>query len=782
MHILAVIAAFYGLHLASAQSSFSVYANANDIDPLPTNARCAEVLAADIQCPAVIVNALPSSSMPLPNFTATDLVNLCTPDCYESLLAVAAEVDAECSGWPFILGGTSYIASLPFRNFAYYWNKADVHNRPHDFQVLRPRAGPSFADRSVNSLIALGTALQPLLSPNAGAYYGQPLWMGRGIIADAVSGIFACNGKPIVPVGILPLYTVQANDKCIEITVTKGITWSQLLKWNPYSYSNRQINTYCDNLDSQVGKAIFLLVAFIPQYLQWRQLQEFGVDTYPGSPTAIATPTAPVSPGADRVHCGQWYVAVPGDSCPQILQIFQMTNETFYELNPLVNEDCSNLIAGFSYCVDVFGDLTQTLDPFTTPTATGATLIQYITGDFPVGTGYLAAPFNVTGLEPILPPSTTFTQSPTPTPTIAPGTISDDNCLQYYEIQTGDTCLAIEIVNEISDDEFHLWNPEIDSNCANLIVGLSYCVFGPAIITSISVPIPTTPFSIPPDTSTESPTSTSAAGTVPTNVAIGTITSGCLLYYTIQPNDNCDVINTKFSITLSQFINWNPEVNSICSNIILEEAYCVSGPAISSTPVPSPTAPGTITTGCAEYYTVVPVYNFSSAGDFCGKIEDQFGISLLQFLTWNPEVDSEYIKLRAGDNIQAGLQYCVSGPTSTVTSVPPSPTSSTAPGTITTGCTHYYTVISGDFCAKIESQFSISMAQFLKWNTGVNAQCSNLSIGLQVPKRWGCELSKFLKRLCNSVLEIRSLSGIFELRPMVEGHHALPAGEEDELR
>jgi hypothetical protein len=124
MHILAVITAFCGLHLAYAQSSFSVYANANDIDPLPTNVRCAEVLAADIQCPAVIVNALPSSSMPLPNFTATDLVNLCTPDCYESLLSVAAEVDAECSGWPFILGGTSYIASLPFRNFAYYWNKA----------------------------------------------------------------------------------------------------------------------------------------------------------------------------------------------------------------------------------------------------------------------------------------------------------------------------------------------------------------------------------------------------------------------------------------------------------------------------------------------------------------------------------------------------------------------------------------------------------------------------------------------------------------------------------
>jgi hypothetical protein len=69
----------------------------------------------------------------------------------------------------------------------------------------------------------------------------------------------------------------------------------------------------------------------------------------------------------------------------------------------------------------------------------------------------------------------------------------------------------------------------------------------------------------------------------------------------------------------------------------------------------------------------------------------------------------------------------------------------------TSGCIADEELRSGDFCSKIEQQFSISLAQFLSWNTGVNAQCepdsglspllssnvtfapgSNLSIGLEV--------------------------------------------------
>jgi len=174
-----------------------------------------------------------------------------------------------------------------------------------------------------------------------------------------------------------------------------------------------------------------------------------------------------------------------------------------------------------------------------------------------------------------------------------------------------------------------------------------------------------------------------------------------------------------FDITFAQFQTWNPEVDAACDNIQAGLQYCVSGPTGTSTttPVASPTAPGTITTGCTKYYTVV-------SGDFCGKIETMFAITFAQFVAWNPEVDT------ACDNIQVGLQYCVAGPTVTSSSTTPA-ASPTASGTITTGCKEYYTVVSGDFCAKIESMFSITFAQFQAWNPEIDTACDNLQLGLQ---------------------------------------------------
>jgi hypothetical protein len=126
MHLFAFLSGFASILVVSGQNTFNVYSNASNISPLPTNPGCAEALAADIQCPAVIVNALPSSSMSLSNLTTTDLMDLCTSTCYDSLNTVTAIVDMECTGWPFILGSTSYVASLPFRHLAYYWNIASA--------------------------------------------------------------------------------------------------------------------------------------------------------------------------------------------------------------------------------------------------------------------------------------------------------------------------------------------------------------------------------------------------------------------------------------------------------------------------------------------------------------------------------------------------------------------------------------------------------------------------------------------------------------------------------
>ncbi|KAJ2988304.1 hypothetical protein NUW54_g9156 [Trametes sanguinea] len=278
-------------------------------------------------------------------------------------------------------------------------------------------------------------------------------------------------------------------------------------------------------------------------------------------------------------------------------------------------------------------------------------------------------------------------------------------CLQYYTVQPGDTCLGIEVVFSVRDEELRSWNPEIDENCANLQVGLSYCIFGPYVpyTPTITAPGTTTTITSGSMMSTTTSSSTSAAVPVPTNVASGTVTDGCTQYYTVQSGDTCTVIDTEFSISLSDFRAWNPEVNAQCTNIALGLAYCVSGPPPSSSPI----APGTITTDCSSYYTV-------QAGDTCQVIEDQYSISFDQIRQWNPEVDANC------GNIQPGLGYCVAGPPAGTGTITPSQ-----------GCTAYYTVQQGDSCPVIESLFEISFSQLQAWNPEINADCSNIIAGVQ---------------------------------------------------
>ncbi|TFK91429.1 carbohydrate-binding module family 50 protein [Polyporus arcularius HHB13444] len=576
----------------------------------------------------------------------------------------------------------------------------------------------------------------------------------------------AAGGK-ICLSGSCPLYTVKSSDTCVGIYQANGILWSQLLAWNP------QINSYCTNIDTQVGKGICVGPpggGYQPSTT---------LPPISGTPTALAIPTGPIAPGSDRSICGMWYEAVTGDTCPQILQIFQITNDTFYALNPNVNSDCSNLLAGFEYCVAVFGNTTST-SAFTV-TTTGASLISVVDGDFPVGTGSIIASGNMTVTPVTASPQQSYPSTAPPAPTIAPGTVGEDSCLQYYTVQPGDTCLAIETVFSLRDEEFRAWNPEIDANCANIQVGLSYCVFGPYVSYTPTITLPPTTSPSGPTTTT---TTTTSAAPAPTNVANGTITEGCTTYYTIKSGDTCTVIETMFSISLSDFRTWNPEVyvHSFRTNIVLGLAYCVSGPP----PTSSPIAPGTITTGCDTYYTV-------KSGDTCAVMEDQFGITFDQIREWNIEIDSNcaniqpglgycvagpaigtgtltpsqgctaYYAVQRGDscpaiesqfsitftqiqawnpeinsacsNIVAGVLYCVAGPASgpTTTTTTTSAAAPTGSGTLTPGqgCKAYYTVASGDNCGVIDTKFGITLAQFIKWNPEINSQCTNLQLGVQ---------------------------------------------------
>lgn len=70
--------------------------------------------------------------------------------------------------------------------------------------------------------------------------------------------------------------------------------------------------------------------------------------------TAAPLPTN-VASGSNN-YCGRWYEAVPGDYCNQVIMRFSISLPDFLFLNSAINENCTNLFAFESYCVQPVGD------------------------------------------------------------------------------------------------------------------------------------------------------------------------------------------------------------------------------------------------------------------------------------------------------------------------------------------------------------------------------------------------------------------------------------------
>jgi hypothetical protein len=146
--------------------------------------------------------------------------------------------------------------------------------------------------------------------------------------------------------------------------------------------------------------------------------------------------------------------------------------------------------------------------------------------------------------------------------------------------------------------------------------------------------------------------------------------SNCDAFYFVKPGDNCQMIANANGITLDQFITWNPLVGSTCNNLWANDYVCVSiigvSPTITTKPTstttgngittPTPTMPGMVG-NCDVFY-------FAKSGDGCQAIANANGITLAQFMDWNPQVGSTC------SGLWANAYVCVSiigfSPTSTV--------------------------------------------------------------------------------------------------------------------
>ncbi|KAK9764227.1 hypothetical protein K7432_008447 [Basidiobolus ranarum] len=350
------------------------------------------------------------------------------------------------------------------------------------------------------------------------------------------------------------------------------------------------------------------------------------------------------------------------------------------------------------------------------------------------------------GQEICIPSSIEPTSIP-PTPTATPNTCKGED--KSYIVRAGDTCFAVALSFGLVVEELKLANPNLD--CSLPQIGLQLCV----------------PFHTPPTTST---TSILPTGTVPVcnresstytikqgdhcksiyeqygiskfslvrdnpGLDCNHLTAGqtiCIpqvcrkddTMYRIKAQDTCLSIIDTFKLTVNEFMLSNPTLD--CSDLYVNQIYCISRPApptttppATTTVLPTPTSTPVTCQANAFRYTV-------KAGDTCYLISTNNGITLENLLKANPGVNC--------DVIYVGQTFCIPGgatipPKST--SAVPTPTST--PSICQPNATKY-TVKAGDTCYLISTNNGITLENLLKANPGVNCDVIFVGQSLCIPR------------------------------------------------
>jgi hypothetical protein len=270
----------------------------------------------------------------------------------------------------------------------------------------------------------------------------------------------------------------------------------------------------------------------------------------------------------------------------------------------------------------------------------------------------------------------------------------------------------------ISYEDFVAWNPSVGEDCSGIKVGEDYCV--------------ERNWGIPPDPTTTDDGGAEPTGGPPSPTQTGIIDT-CTSYYQAKDGDDCSKIVSSFgTFTLAEFLEWNKAVGSSCSGLWLGYWYCVGIPGTPTEPgEPDPTdpgdAPGPTQTGIVDD---CQRWHEAKSGDDCSKIVAQYGtFNLAEFLDWNPAVGATC------SGLWLGYYYCV-GIQGTPTEPPPPTGCQGAPDPTQSGsiceCKRWHKVASGDDCWGIQQRYSITAAQFNRWNPGVKSDCSGLWLGYNV--------------------------------------------------
>lgn len=128
-------------------------------------------------------------------------------------------------------------------------------------------------------------------------------------------------------------------------------------------------------------------------------------------------------------NCKHFHQVAADENCQTILDIYDyITEEQFFEWNPVLDGNCNGLWMDNWYCVGAFDS------------------------DYP------------------MPP--TVTATPTPIPTKSP-----DDCAAWYLTTVDDTCeIIVGIFGTFDLEDFIAWNPSVFEDCSDIKQSTWYCV------------------------------------------------------------------------------------------------------------------------------------------------------------------------------------------------------------------------------------------------------------------------------------------------------------------
>jgi hypothetical protein len=299
------------------------------------------------------------------------------------------------------------------------------------------------------------------------------------------------------------------------------------------------------------------------------------------------------------------------------------------------------------------------------------------------------------------------------------------NCNKFHYIDKGVTCGQVISYNKITLENFTKWNPTVLSDCSGMWAEVNVCVgvIGGATPTPTKAPV--------------SSTTSAGNGVATPNPTQPGMVNNCSKFHYIASGTVCSQVTSYNKISLADFVKWNPTVKSDCTGMQAGVYVCVgvlggttttAKPATTTTKAgngiqtPQPTQPGMVT-NCNKFHYV-------DKGVVCSQITSYNKISLENFVKWNPTVKSDCTGMQAGVNVCVGLiggTPTTTKPATTTTKAgngiqTPQPTQ---PGMVT-NCKKFHYADTGVQCSQITSYNKISLANFVKWNTGVGSDCRSM--------------------------------------------------------